>query len=131
LVVRWFVAALLLPTLFFGNVAGASALLRCKVTQSVHATCCCPVTPELSHDSVTRSCCCERVEVETSLPSGNLGGDAQVAAYGPAVLAVSKLVFGTPPSLAAAAYAPPTWVRKTIRARAGPSLVILHSRFLI
>jgi hypothetical protein len=131
LAARWLMAALLLPTLLFGGVNGVRALFLCEMTQSVHATCCCPAAAELPHDAVTRSCCCERVELESSVPRGSLHQDAQVTPHAQALASVSTVWFGAPPSLAPKRYLPPTWLRGSMRARAGPSLVVLHQRFLI
>jgi hypothetical protein len=131
LATRWLMAALLLPTLLFGGLAGARSLFLCEVTESVYATCCCPAARELPHDAVTRSCCCDRVEVHSSVPSGALHQDGQPPQHAQALASVGAVWFGAPPSLAHQRYLPPTWIRSSTRARAGPSLVVLHRRFLI
>lgn len=121
----------LLPALFLGSSSGTEALFRCRATQLVETSCCCPNSDILGTAEISPSCCCERVQLDSALPTGALHGDGHPVAegFGPVVRRA------TARELFAVAEAPPQDPRGLAlergRARAGPSLVILHRRFLI
>jgi len=129
--VRALMALLLLPTLLSGGAARAQAMLRCEVTQQVHATCCCPATPVAPVASISRSCCCTRVAVDQALPSGSVRAATEAAPPLLAALLPGWRGFGSLPALELLpdAVSPQQAPPPPIPSR--PSLIVLHRRFLI
>ncbi|MDB4986583.1 MAG: hypothetical protein JWN04_1761 [Myxococcaceae bacterium] len=129
-VVRVLVALLLLPAIVSGGSASARALLRCEVTQQMHASCCCPTSQLSPAASISRSCC-TRVEVDQELPSGSVRNVSEVV---PPLLAALLPVwrgFGSLPPLELAPDAPSSQQAPPPPTHEGPSLIVLHRRFLI
>lgn len=129
--VRALMALLLLPTLLSCGTTSAQALLRCEVTQQVHATCCCPASPVSPVTSISRSCCCTRVEVDQALPSGSVRAATEAAPPLLAVLLPGWRGFGALPTLELLPDAVSAQQAPTPPTHARPSLIVLHRRFLI
>lgn len=128
---RLVLALLLLPAVLSGGTASARALLRCEVTQAVHATCCCPVAAPLAVASISRSCCCTRVEVDSALPDGSLRAQSQVTPPLLVALQPAWRGFGARARTLPGAAAPPSRAELPPPTRVGRSLIVLHRRFLI
>jgi hypothetical protein len=124
--VRLIVALLALPMVL--SAATAAALFRCNMVAGVHAGCCCPMTETESDDTLERASCCERIQSGAALPPA-LTHDAKEVIAPPALIVVQWVV-RAPREPAIRRHAP-SWERPAVRARAGPSLVVLHQRFLI
>lgn len=123
---------LLFVSLLLAGRGPASALYACAAMGSVRAECCCPdLAAESGAAELSRSCCCERVPLASTLPNASL------RAEWPAPVS-SVLVRWLPPDAPQQAYlvghvAAATGIARmrTVESRAGPSVVILHRRLLI
>lgn len=122
---------LLLPVLLSGGTTSAQALLRCEATRTVHASCCCPAEGAPSVASITPAPCCTLVQVDSTLPSGSLHAPSEVAppvlaAHQPAWRGFAPLLEPTKP-----VHVSPQLRPLPPRTRSGPSLIVLHRRFVI
>lgn len=129
LFVRALALLLLFPALVLGGRVSAEALFRCEITQTVHASCCCPAGAGTRGPALSRACCCERVEADVSLPAGSLHMDGHFAPAEHVAAVVLAMGFWLP--WVVSSQEPPAWTPERTQARAGPSLVVLHRRFLI
>jgi len=130
-VVRLFVLLGLLPVLFLGSSPSAQALLHCRVTQVVHTSCCCPSGDMPSAPAMSPSCCCDRVQIDATVPAGSLQSEAHHALANLGPVARLGLSFGAYALSATPRPDPKGRLTEQTRARAGPSLIVLHRRFLI
>jgi hypothetical protein len=136
--VRWstriVLTALMASALILGGGARAEALFRCSMMERVSVSCCCPTARVSTQSPVfDRAACCERVEGAAAPASGSLRSGAWDIEH------IQALVGVLAPSFASAA---PRWharacpatasvASSSLKARAGPRLLLLLQRFLL
>jgi hypothetical protein len=121
---------LIVPTLLLGGSARAQALFKCEYTKVVYTACCCPSTQETG-PALDRACCCEHIEAQGALPLGSVRGDATPAPVYLAPVRISGLHLEPAPPLHRRDPPPMASKPLPVLARAGPSLIVMHRRFLI
>ena len=125
-------AALVVLTVVLGAAPGAGALVRCVGSQRVHAGSCCPERAVPAPVSISRTCCARIMT--PALVGAAVRADAQPAPVVRALTVCAVDPFAPPTAFARAAEtvrAPRAAFATSVEARAGPSLVVLHQRFLI
>lgn len=125
---RLLVVLLVLPIVL--SAATAAALFRCNMMAGLHAGCCCPASEGEPADSVERASCCERIQSGDALPPALAAGELPLHVTSPATFVVA-LAPVRPPRAPSHLRNAPGWERPAMRARAGPTLFVLHQRFLI
>ena len=129
---RQALALLVLPVLLSGAVGGASSVLfTCKYTKVASTACCCHTRgSESAAAELSRGSCCDITTVETALPVASVNAQLSLVGLSPFVW-VQQAPAATPqPELYTHRATLPALLRNE-QPRAGPSLVILHRRFLI
>jgi len=131
-VARRVLAVLVVLGVVLGATPGASALFRCTGSQRVHAGSCCPERAAPAPVSISRTCCARLAT--PALPSGAVRVDAPLAPVERGLTVCAVVSFAPPAAVARAVAtmrAPRAVFATSIEARAGPSRVVLHQRFLI